>query len=54
LCTLTTFFKAGTPACTVVVFSQEEGKMAMIVYLVIILVCALFAALSLATVQEQR
>jgi hypothetical protein len=35
-------------------FSQEEGKMAMIVYLVIILVCMLFAALSLATVEEHR
>jgi hypothetical protein len=32
----------------------EEGKMAMIVYLVILLVCLLFAALSLVTVQEHR
>ena len=46
-------FNAGTPSCKSL-FSQEEEKMAIIVYIVIILVCLLFAALSLVTMQEHR
>jgi hypothetical protein len=45
---------AGTPNLLNRLFSQEEGKMATIVYLVIILVGMLFAALSLATVEAHR
>jgi hypothetical protein len=47
-------FTAGTPSLHDCLFSQKEGKMATIVYLAIILVGILFAALSLATVQEHR